>query len=575
MIVKRSFQRKRLLFSSLFLLASQTFSSLNFVLAAEDTTVEEQSCTASKDIEVCEAPIDCDTKVENGECNSNPYLMLKHCMTECLDDGDLATIGYFQESDVISEGDSIGCFDTRLSEDEEDATCEDLAMNGDCVNNPGFMLFYCANSCMVCYEPGTKTFPIGDPQEIHPDDIDNPEIIQKTIDIILKTFTYMSTQIMNQQSSIPFRSLCRNNDEFCSSLAATNLCIKPENYDELPDDDPERETYEYMMSECAPACQSCETSLIDLEVAKIMSDCIPDTRHGNIFGPGDLNRMFERIVGELEFGEDKIVPDYKANIHSRPTHPPGFKGNDDDPTEYVLGPWVVTLENILTDEECDRLVQLGGSRGYIRSELEEEKDYDEEQLRIEKETEDAYRTSTNTWCEEECWRDPVTQRVLQKISNVTGVPDSFSEYLQLLSYVPGQYYKEHHDYVEDQPYQNPGPRMITFFLYLNDVTEGGSTRLTDITGDDGGIFLDIQPKKGMALLWPSVLDEDPSAMDDRTYHEALAVLKGRKYGANAWLHLRQYKSDPCDYDALNEIGLEENDEGDFEEEENEIVENDE
>ena len=44
----------------------------------------------------------------------------------------------------------------------------------------------------------------------------------------------------------------------------------------------------------------------------------------------------------------------------------------------------------------------------------------------------------------------------------------------------------------------------------------------------------VQPKKGSALLWPSVLDEKPNEKDDRTDHEALAVKKGIKYGANAW-----------------------------------------
>ncbi len=43
------------------------------------------------------------------------------------------------------------------------------------------------------------------------------------------------------------------------------------------------------------------------------------------------------------------------------------------------------------------------------------------------------------------------------------------------------------------------------------------------------------------------------ARDDRTYHEALPVVKGMKFGANAWLHLRDVKNDGCDYDAYYEI----------------------
>jgi len=76
--------------------------------------------------------------------------------------------------------------------------------------------------------------------------------------------------------------------------------------------------------------------------------------------------------------------------------------------------------------------------------------------------------------------------------------------------------------------------MLTLFLYLNDVEEGGGTHFP---------FLDItvQPRRRSALLWPSSLDEDPEAKDKRTEHEALPVLRGIKYGANAWIHTRNYR----------------------------------
>ena len=50
----------------------------------------------------------------------------------------------------------------------------------------------------------------------------------------------------------------------------------------------------------------------------------------------------------------------------------------------------------------------------------------------------------------------------------------------------------------------------------------------------------VEPKPGRALMWPSVLDDDPSAIkrvsDHRTTHEALTVTRGRKLAANMWLH---------------------------------------
>jgi hypothetical protein len=44
----------------------------------------------------------------------------------------------------------------------------------------------------------------------------------------------------------------------------------------------------------------------------------------------------------------------------------------------------------------------------------------------------------------------------------------------------------------------------------------------------------VTPKQGRALLWPSVLNDRPHHQDERTYHEALPVDVGVKYGANAW-----------------------------------------
>jgi 2OG-Fe(II) oxygenase superfamily len=52
----------------------------------------------------------------------------------------------------------------------------------------------------------------------------------------------------------------------------------------------------------------------------------------------------------------------------------------------------------------------------------------------------------------------------------------------------------------------------------------------------------VQPKRGRALIWPSVKDENPSVKDPRTDHQALPVKKGVKYGANAWIHLRDFKT---------------------------------
>ena len=71
---------------------------------------------------------------------------------------------------------------------------------------------------------------------------------------------------------------------------------------------------------------------------------------------------------------------------------------------------------------------------------------------------------------------------------------------------------------------------MTFFLYLSDVEGGGGTNFPDL-----GIT--VEPKKGRALVWPSIYDAEPMISDRRMMHQALEVEAGTKFGANAWIHM--------------------------------------
>lgn len=79
-----------------------------------------------------------------------------------------------------------------------------------------------------------------------------------------------------------------------------------------------------------------------------------------------------------------------------------------------------------------------------------------------------------------------------------------------------------------------GVRILTFFLYLSDVEEGGET-------DFPRMNVKVKPKKGRAVLWPSVLNDAPMQQDPRTHHAALPVVKGLKYAANHWIHSHNFK----------------------------------
>lgn len=210
---------------------------------------------------------------------------------------------------------------------------------------------------------------------------------------------------------------------------------------------------------------------------------------------------------------------------------PNFVNGDTQETaDYQLGPWVVVLEDFLTDDECERLIQLGADQGYNRSS-------DVGEQLPDGSFADLYysgRTSTNSWCFYDCMEDEEVQQVMAKMYRVTLLDDKHAEYLQLLRYEEGQFYERHHDYIPTQKVTFHGVRILTVFLYLGDVEEGGGTNfpLLDLT---------VMPKKGRALIWPSVLDEAPNNVDQRTEHQALPVTTGIKHAANAWYHNRDFK----------------------------------
>ncbi|KAH8048750.1 procollagen-proline 4-dioxygenase [Aureococcus anophagefferens] len=148
------------------------------------------------------------------------------------------------------------------------------------------------------------------------------------------------------------------------------------------------------------------------------------------------------------------------------------------------------------------------------------------------------RTSENAWCTGACESNRATRAVMARIEEVTGVPEENYESFQVLRYTHGQQYRAHHDMSRGDNALACGPRIYTFFMYFSDVEKGG----------DGvphgqaavGKTVKIAPKRGSALLWPSVTSDDPTAQDPRTRHAALPVVEGTKFAANAWIHMFDY-----------------------------------
>ncbi|KAG7363693.1 2-oxyglutarate/Fe(II) oxygenase [Nitzschia inconspicua] len=324
--------------------------------------------------------------------------------------------------------------------------------------------------------------PFGSAQRVK--EVDNAK--NKTVQILGETYQYMMGLFKNDTAE-SFRDGCHCRNDNCALWAANGEC------ENNPD---------YMLLYCAPVCQSCHHLSVEHR-------CPYDEDVPTVWGPGDLNKMFERITTDPFY-----VEKYQPNILSQPPE----------------GPWVVTMENVVSQEECEKMIELATAQGFNPSNQTGEKNFDGTYGDVKNDE----RTSSNAWCMDECYSHPLHQNVVQRVENITDISDANSEYWQLLQYQVGQFYAEHHDYIPFHFERSHGVRIITVFLYLSDVEEGGGTHFNTL-----GIT--VPPKRGRVVIWPSVLDEDPNVMDPRTQHEALPVKKGIKYGANAWIHQRDYK----------------------------------
>jgi prolyl 4-hydroxylase len=128
---------------------------------------------------------------------------------------------------------------------------------------------------------------------------------------------------------------------------------------------------------------------------------------------------------------------------------------------------------------------------------------------------------------------------------LTGVDDvNQLEILQVLHYDDGQQFLPHTDGF-DGPitacgFKDSG-RLVTFFCYLNTVSNGGSTEFTALN-------LDIRPRQGMAALhFPNTIGLEE---DVRTEHRGVPPIDGEK-----WLLVTWIWKDPLSDEQYNESNL--------------------
>jgi prolyl 4-hydroxylase len=178
-------------------------------------------------------------------------------------------------------------------------------------------------------------------------------------------------------------------------------------------------------------------------------------------------------------------------------------------------PLIVVLGNVLSDEECDQLIQQSKDR-MQRSKVANSLEVDE------------LRTSSSTFFEE--GENELVARIEKRVSQIMNIPVEHGEGLQILNYKIGQEYKAHFDFFSSTSRAASNPRISTLVMYLNDVEQGGETYFPKLN-------FSVSPQKGMAVYFEYFYNDQN--LNDLTLHGGAPVVIGDKWAATQWMRRKK------------------------------------
>lgn len=182
-------------------------------------------------------------------------------------------------------------------------------------------------------------------------------------------------------------------------------------------------------------------------------------------------------------------------------------------------PRMFIIPDFLSEEECDYVIS------YAKPEMNRSTIFDE---RTNQRKIDPARTSTSMRCAD-LHGDEIIQQIEKKISEITSIPESQGENIQVAHYAIGAQYRPHYDYFQKTSTQEGGQRIATFLIYLNTPTKGGETKFPRAN-------ISIKPIKGSALFFYNVNPE--GFVDHLSLHAGTPVIEGEKWIMTRWFRER-------------------------------------
>lgn len=237
-----------------------------------------------------------------------------------------------------------------------------------------------------------------------------------------------------------------------------------------------------------------------------------------------------RAAVELPARAPRAAPVPNAYTYETPRLPAGNRIRTFDREVPVLlrvdKPVVAILGNVLSDAECDELIQRSADKLQRSTTVDPAKG-----------TFDVIsgRTSEGTFFPINA--DAFIARLDRRVSELMNCPVAHGEGLQILHYNPGGEYRPHFDYFApgDPGSQAPmavgGQRVSTLIMYLNAVEQGGATVFPELG-------LEVLPSKGSAVYFEYT--NSKGQVDPLTLHAGAPVDRGEKWIVTKWMRARDY-----------------------------------
>ncbi|AKI80325.1 putative prolyl 4-hydroxylase [Acanthamoeba polyphaga mimivirus] len=207
-----------------------------------------------------------------------------------------------------------------------------------------------------------------------------------------------------------------------------------------------------------------------------------------------------------------------GNLNSRDTN-----SKDDFSYANINDPYnkPFVLNNLISPTKCQEIMQFANGKLFDSQVLSG--------------TDKNIRNSQQMWIPK---NNPMVKPIFENICRQFNVPFDNAEDLQVVRYLPNQYYNEHHDSCCDSSKQcsefieRGGQRILTVLIYLNNEFSDGYTYFPNLNQK-------FKPKTGDALVFYP-LANNSNKCHPYSLHAGMPVTSGEKWIANLWFRERKF-----------------------------------